>query len=105
MTHHPNHYPSNQEGGAEQAPRQQQQQIIPNNKPPQQQLETNQQSAETNPWRLKPVYRCAGQSAVDWCVRFHDTHQGTAYSDKDLSKIIDDVRGVDKDVQHLINTR
>ena len=72
---------------------------------PQQQPGTNQQSAETNPWRLKPVYRRTGQSAVDWCVHFYDTHHGAAYSDKDLSKIIDDVRGVDKDVQHLVNTR
>ena len=113
---------------ADKAPQQQQQQIMPrssgtheNHKrisnqpaklkdnaatnPSPTQARAVTQSAEANPWCLEPMYRHLGQTAKDWCLRFYDTHVNAAYSDQDLSKIIDDIRGVDKEVQWLINTR
>ena len=51
------------------------------------------------------MYRRPGQTAVDWCVQFHDTHQGTTYSEEDLSRMIDNVRSMDREVQHLINMK
>ena len=72
--------------------------------PPTTQNAVTIQLAETNPWHLKPVYRRQGQTAEDWCLRFYNTHVDAAYSEKDLSKIIDDVRGVDKEIQWLVNT-
>ena len=63
------------------------------------------QSAGSNPWCLKPVHRCPGQSAVEWCIRFYNTYKGTTYADGDLSKMLNDTASVDKDIQHLVNTR
>ena len=62
-------------------------------------------SADSNPWHLKPVYRCQGQTAQDYCLRYYNTHKHSAYSLQDLSKILDDIRGIDKEIEWLVNTR
>ena len=51
------------------------------------------------------MHRHPDKTAEDWCVSFYKAHANAAYMDQDLSKIIDDVRGADKDIQWLLNTK